>query len=147
MKRAETIGLGLALAALVAACGGSQDSPREVKFKRIGKVNKTIVEELKQPSPSIEAIKSETATLVGLADELPSWFPIGSGPESGIDTAARPAVWERPEEFRQAAARFRVATGSLDVAAAASDLGKIRAEVRALAKSCKSCHDKFRDKK
>lgn len=148
MERAGSIGLGLAIAALLAACGGGgQENPREAKFKAIGKANKAITEELKQGAPSLDTIKTNTTRLAALSTELPSWFPAGSGPGSGIETEARAAIWEKPEEFRQAAARFKAAADALNAAAASGDLARIRAAAPEAGASCKGCHDKFRDKK
>ena len=120
---------------------------REKNFKQIAKANKTIQDELKKPAPDVAAIRSSTATLAGLAKQIPNWFPAGSGPQEGVKTEALPAIWEQGPKFSAAAARLAQTTAALDAAAAGGDLAAIRAAAPEVGASCKGCHDNFRKKK
>jgi cytochrome c556 len=162
--RLKQVGItGALIAALgiaVAACSGAPDSgnnaagtaaagenPREAKFKAIGKANKSINEELKKASPSIDSVRTNAAAVADLASQLPGWFPAGSGAESGIETAALPAIWEKPEEFRKAAASFDARAKALVTATTGTDIAAIRTAATELGGTCKACHDQFRQKK
>ncbi|MDF7775298.1 cytochrome c [Sphingomonas sp. AOB5] len=128
-----------------AAAGG--ENPREAKFKQIAKANKAINEELKKDAPSVETIKANATTLAGLSGQVPSWFPDGSGPESGIETEAKPEIWQDKPGFATAAANFDNAVKALKTATDSGDLAAIRPAATAVGATCKGCHDKFRAKK
>ena len=120
---------------------------REKNFKQIAKANKTIQDELKKPTPDVATIRSSAGTLEGLAKQIPSWFPAGSGPQEGVKTEALPAIWEQGPKFSAAAARLAQTTTALNAAAVGGDLAAIRAAAPEVGASCKGCHDSFRKKK
>jgi cytochrome c556 len=70
----------------------------------------------------------------------PKLFPPGSG--SG-KTAALPAIWEKPDDFRKAMEAFGAAAADLGKAAE-TDPKAVGPAVGALGKTCKNCHDSFR---
>ncbi|MCX8475946.1 MAG: cytochrome c [Sphingomonas sp.] len=148
MVRALGSIVAVAALTLVAACsGGSAENPREAKFKAIAKANKAIGEELKKDAPSVELVAANAKTLDGLARELPGWFPGATGPEPGIETEAKPDIWQKPTEFKAAAAKFAAATGVLQAAAATGDVAQVKAAAAGVGPACKGCHDSFRLKK
>jgi len=59
-------------------------------------------------------------------------------------TLAKPAVWEKPAEFKLAQDKFQAAIISLVQASQGSDMDVIKTAVNAVEKSCKGCHDQFR---
>jgi cytochrome c556 len=120
---------------------------REKNFKQIAKANKAIQDELKKPAPDVATIRASAGRLEGLAKQIPSWFPAGSGPQEGVKTEALPAIWEQGPKFSAAAARLAQTTTALNAAAAGGDLAAIRAAAPEVGASCKGCHDSFRKKK
>ena len=76
-----------------------------------------------------------------MAKLLPELFPEGT--DSG-DTSARPSVWERPEEFRQAAQRLEQASADLAETVRSGNVKAIRGKVGEVGQSCKGCHRQFR---
>jgi cytochrome c556 len=62
-------------------------------------------------------------------------------------TLAKPAVWEKPAEFKLAQDKFQVTIASLVQASQGSDLDTIKSAVDAVQKSCKGCHDQFRNER
>jgi cytochrome c556 len=138
----------IALAVSFFAFAGNASTPpnREANFKSIARANKTISDELRKEAPSADVIRAEAAALKKLSAELPSWFPKGSGPESGAKTGALPTVWTRPDDFKAAAARFDAAIATLNAAAASGDVAAIRTAAGAVGGACKSCHESFRAK-
>lgn len=144
--------LAPALSLLLAACGGA-DTPgakaahdRHDKFEAMGKGFKTIGDELKKDAPDLAKIKEGAGTINGLAPQVKDWFPKGSGPQDGVKTDALAAVWEKPDQFGQAAVKLVEAATALNAAAQSGDLAAVRGAVPPLGASCKGCHDNFRAK-
>ena len=73
----------------------------------------------------------------------PSLFPAGSG-EGKTETL--PAVWSEPAEFKLAMDQYTTAAANMAEAAATGDMSKIGPAMQGLGKSCKGCHDDFREK-
>jgi cytochrome c556 len=70
-----------------------------------------------------------------------AYFPLdGNYPP----THAKPTVWEKPAEFKQAQEHYLAAVGALVTAAQGGDLAKIKTAVGAVNNSCKACHTDFR---
>ncbi|MEJ5977207.1 cytochrome c [Novosphingobium sp. PS1R-30] len=137
----------------LAGCGGSPDTPgakaahdRHENFEAIGKAFKTIGDELKKGAPDLAAIKTQATKINGFAPQVKDWFPAGSSPKDGVKTDALAAIWEQPDEFGKAAARFAEAAAALDAAAASGDLAAVRGATGPLGAACKSCHERFREK-
>lgn len=138
----------------LAACGGGQpDTPegriaheRHENFERIGDAFKSVTDELKKASPDLAVIRTGVATINGFAPQVATWFPAGSGPDDGIKTDALPAVWAKPDQFKQAAVRFTDASAKFTALAQADDLAAIGKGAQDLGGSCKNCHDSFREK-
>lgn len=80
------------------------------------------------------------AAVAGMADD---GFIDGS--DNG-DTKAKAAVWEKRAEFEQKMQEFQKLSNELAVVAKSGDLGQIKPVFGAAGKSCKSCHDDFKNK-
>ena len=135
----------------LAACG-NPDTPagraadeRHENYEQIGDAMKAIGDQLKATAPDVAKIQAAAATINGFAPKVESWFPVGSGPADGIKTDALQAIWEKPEEFKQAAAKFVEEAAKFDALAKAGDLAAIGEGMKGLGGSCKGCHDKFRE--
>lgn len=94
-----------------------------------------------------EAVASRaTANIEALAQyDLPSLFIQGSAAGEAKDSAAKPEIWTKMDDFK---AKF---TGLQEAAAGASDAVKGGAEsvgpvLGKLGGACKACHDSFRQK-
>jgi cytochrome c556 len=64
----------------------------------------------------------------------------------GEKSAALPAVWEKPGEFKQAAERFENEAAKLAQLSKGGDEGAVKAQIGAVGKACGGCHDNFREK-
>ncbi len=60
-------------------------------------------------------------------------------------TRAKPEVWSNAAEFKQAKDSFLATVDQLVKVSGSNDMPAIRDSVDAVQKSCKSCHDKFRN--
>lgn len=144
---------GALLCVTLAGCGGAPDTPgakaaheRHENFEAIGKAFKTIGDELKKDAPDLAAIKAQTTKINGFAPQVKDWFPAGSSPKDGVKTDALATIWEQPDEFGKAAARFTEAAAALDAAAQSGDVAAVRGATGPLGASCKGCHERFREK-
>jgi len=141
---------GAAVGVLLLAGSVQADEPtpvqkaRQAHFKEIGKAFKAARDELKTPSPSIAVLQASGKTIDGLAPQLPSWFPAGSG--KGGKTEALPVIWEKPAEFKAAAEKLSAAAHGFDLAAASGDVNATKAAAQTLGGACKNCHDTFKAK-
>jgi cytochrome c556 len=59
-------------------------------------------------------------------------------------TRAKPEVWSQAGEFKKAQDAYLASVDKLVQLAGSADLPTLRANVEAVEKSCKSCHDQFR---
>jgi cytochrome c556 len=65
----------------------------------------------------------------------------------GEKSAALPAIWEKPAEFKQAVERFEAEAAKLASASKSGDEAAVKAQIGAVGKTCGGCHDNFREKR
>ncbi|MBA3678330.1 MAG: cytochrome c [Sphingosinicella sp.] len=118
---------------------------RHENYEKIGDAMKGIGRELKAESPDLAEVRSGAAVIAGLAPQVPGWFPAGTGQDVG-KTDALDEIWMKPEDFAAKAKAFRESATAFNTAAQGSDLASIRAAHANLGKSCKTCHDLYREK-
>lgn len=80
-------------------------------------------------------------SMAELTKIVPEVFPAGSGEGK---TDALPAIWQKPDEFKQAVQKFVDAADGLEAASKGGDMAKIGPAINALGHACKNCHDNFR---
>ncbi|NYT37092.1 cytochrome c [Allopusillimonas soli] len=88
-----------------------------------------------------EVVRKNVAVLDVLAT-LP-WKAFGPDTQAGD---AKPEIWSDPEGFKQAQEKFLDGMKKLDAAAASGDFDAFRVAFGTVGKSCKSCHDSYREK-
>ncbi|MDP3489521.1 MAG: cytochrome c [Phenylobacterium sp.] len=118
---------------------------RQAGFKQIGAAFKGVNDELRARKPDLAVVAAAAARLEGHATQLPTWFPRGSGPESGAETGARAAVWSDAAGFADAAANLRTQSQRLNVLAREGDLAALRKQAGQVAAACKTCHTAYRE--
>lgn len=69
-------------------------------------------------------------------------FPKGS--DMGADTTVKPNIWEEWEMFKGGMEKFEAASAKLAEVAKGDDMAAIKAQFGETAKTCKGCHDHFR---
>ena len=117
---------------------------RHERYEQIGKAMKGIGRELKADSPSVTVIRQHAALIARYAPQIPSWFPPGTGPESGNRTRAKAEIWTDNRTFRQRAEALHVQADRFSQAAESGNVDAIRAARPGLSDACKNCHDRFR---
>jgi cytochrome c556 len=117
---------------------------RHENYEKIGDAMKQVSRQLKGDSPDLAQVRSGAATIAQLAPQVPGWFPAGTGPDVG-KTEARADIWLKREDFAAKAKAFQESAAAFDTAARGSDLAAIRSAHADLGKSCKGCHDLYRE--
>ena len=117
---------------------------RHDHYEEMGDAMKAIGAQLKADSPSVSVIQQHAATIARYGPQVLTWFPEGSGPESGRETRAKAEIWSDPETFRQRAQAFEAEAARFNAAAQSGNVEAIRASQKALGETCKNCHDRFR---
>jgi len=148
---------GMAAALLVAGCGqqagetetAAAETPpivqeRQEGYKALGSSFKLINDQLKSGAPDMAQIAPAANRMNALAQQIPNWFPAGSGPQDGVETDALETIWTNPEGFAAAQQRLVETTAELQQLAAAGDAAALEAHVKVVGASCGGCHDDFR---
>ena len=117
---------------------------RHEKYEEIGDAMKAAGRELKSSSPNLAVVRKSADTIAAFAPTVPGLFPAGTGPDVG-KTEAKDEIWQKPEDFRAKAAAFNRAARAFQAAARGGNLDAIRAAQGGLGKSCKACHDLYRE--
>ncbi len=133
----------------LAACGPRQDthpgqpvSKREAIFKQFLRTSEPMGMMLRGSKP-FEAQQAQqlAASLKALSTEPWQYFPQGS---TYYPSRAKPAVWEKPAQFKAAQDRFIHAADQLARAAQSGNPDAIRPAFHELSASCDACHQDFR---
>lgn len=102
-----------------------------------GRIAREMIEG-KQPF-NVEAAKKVFASFEDTASKFVTLFPDNS--KAG-DTRALPAIWDKSNDFKAAAAKF--GSDAKAAAAATKDLDSFKAGMAEVGKNCGSCHQTFR---
>lgn len=117
---------------------------RQENFENIGGSFKTVRDELRSGDADMAKIKAAADTIASLARNIKGGFPAGTGPETGVETEALPAIWQDKTTFEGAADKLVTEADKFAELAASGDASKIMGGVRGLGGACKNCHDQFR---
>ncbi|HEX7857556.1 MAG TPA: cytochrome c [Sphingobium sp.] len=145
MKSRILMGMGLlGVAGMALAAPADQVKIRVSGYKALGAAYKSVNDSLRSGSPDGATIQRAAGQIRNASREQYKWFPVGSGPQAGVKTAAQPAIWARAPEFRAAQDAFARQADAFQKVAATNDFAAIKAESRKLGAACKGCHDNFR---
>jgi cytochrome c556 len=143
--------LSLALAMTVPAAWADGDASPERAIKarqatyflmgqQLGKINATIKGDLPFDKASLEF----SADLLEMLSKLaPQFYPAGS--DQGA-TKAKSDIWKDLAKFNKLAQDSQVEAGKLKAIVATGDIARIKAAYGATSRSCKSCHDPYKER-
>jgi cytochrome c556 len=117
---------------------------RHEGMEEIGDAMKLVSRELKGDAPNLQKVREGAGTIARLAPQVSGWFPPGTGPDVG-KTEAKAEIWQKPQDFAAKTRNFQQAAKRFQAAAQGNDLAAIRAAHGDLGKSCKACHDLYRE--
>lgn len=112
-------------------------------MKSLGGEMKAIGDAAKAGSITRDDAVARARKIDDVAKRISTLFPAGSGPEAGVKTAALPAIWEKPDDFKAAIARLAEASGKLMVAAETGNAQTILAAQGDVGRACIACHRGF----
>ena len=87
-------------------------------------------------------IEKSAQTLLKWSKEMPNYFPEGSDTPP---SEASSDIWLDPEGFKKAIKNFELASLQLITQSQNEDFDMTVNSFRSLAKTCKGCHQKFRN--
>ena len=140
----------MSIALTIATLGGLSSALAHSGAKGIVKER---MDMFKKSQKNLKAIKShiqseDYRSIAKLADEIREWavkmpeyFPDGSDIKP---SEASPKIWEDFSGFKSAAMKNETATKKLIAAAEAGDQTAVVEGFKAVASSCKSCHQSFK---
>ena len=143
---------GCALIVPVVSGNAQQATPEETikarqqHFKDIGKAAKDIVDQLKSGTIDKADVAARAVEIDTALKGIPTWFPAGTGPESGVKTAAKAEIWTQSKDFKVAYDNAQAAADKFVPIAASGDPAAIGAGFQALGQGCGGCHKTFRVK-
>ncbi|MCX7283598.1 MAG: cytochrome c [Novosphingobium sp.] len=135
------------LATPLLAAPADSIASRIAGYRDLGAAFKSVNDSLRAPSPDTGKLKAAAQTIRASAAHQYKWFPRGTGPEAGVKTAAKAAIWTNSAEFKKAQDAFAAKAIAFEGVAASGDEAAIRSASRVLGATCKSCHDQFREEK
>jgi cytochrome c556 len=144
---AQSPSSGPRLAAAQGASAAEVINIRQQGFKRLGDSFKLIYKELQGSSPDAAKIAAAAADIKASADVIATWFPAGSGPQSGLKTHAKAEIWSDASGFAATrAAYLRQAEKSVRQLTDPTQRAVWKDTSAALGQACKDCHDSYRVK-
>jgi len=117
---------------------------RALHMKDLGGSFKSVRDQLKSSNPNTSLVRIAAQEVKFASDDLPTWFPEGTGPDTGLEMRAFAKVWSDPEGFAAASAEFQESAAALHASVQREDLEGTSDLVRAVGASCKGCHDRYR---
>lgn len=115
---------------------------RRAALKQAGGAMKTLADHLKEGKGTPADVEKSVAVLRDVAGKIDGWWPKGTAVGVG-NSEALPAIWEKPDEFKQKAEAFKTAVAG--VPADAGDKAAFGKQLGAVGASCKGCHMAFRE--
>ncbi len=106
-------------------------------FHRIGEV-------VKGDKPYDKAALENDAAVIEMMSKLP-WSAFPEGSIVG-DSKAKPEIWTQQDKFKSDADKMQAEVAKLSAAAKSGDLAAIKTAFGSTAKSCKACHEDFKNK-
>lgn len=117
---------------------------RQENFEGIGSAFKSVRGQLEGDAPDFALIAAKAGEINARAQQIPDHFPALTGMDQGHETEALAAIWEKPEEFKAAAAKLAEESAKLAALAGEGNKDAVAEQALVMGSACKSCHDKFR---
>jgi len=150
MKKFTTL-LAVLAGAAVAQSAFAQAKPedairyRQAAFTVMAKHFSSLGAMANGKAPFDAKVAADDADVLSIVDRLP-FTAFGPGTDKGANTKAKPEVWQKTADFNQDADKMKTAMADLVTAARSGNLDAIKKAFGPTAKTCKSCHDGFKEK-
>lgn len=118
---------------------------RQSALREVGTAFKGVSDELRKSKPTLLLIREYARQIDDLSKQQKFWFPAGTGPETEIEMRAKADIWTKPAQFKAGQEAMSEQAAKLVETAGSDEIAAIRTQWRALGKTCKDCHDAFRE--
>jgi cytochrome c556 len=118
---------------------------RQANFREMGAASKNIDDALKAGNAISPPVTMAAKQIENFAGQQKYWFPAGSGPETGVETAAKAEIWSQPQQFEQRQQALIDAASALTEVASEDSRAAFVEQFRRVGQTCKDCHDTFRE--
>lgn len=88
---------------------------------------------------------AENAETLAFLSKLP-FAGFGPGTDKGQNTKAKPEIWKEKAKFDDLEKKMQDSVAKLNTAAKSGEEAQVKAAFGDAAKSCKACHDNYRNK-
>ncbi|MFA3792503.1 cytochrome c [Aliiglaciecola sp. SL4] len=92
---------------------------------------------------SAETLEKNATRIEQLSLMMNDYFSVDTSKFS-VDTEALPAIWKDYPDFQTKITALTEAAANLKMAAASGNEGQLKANIGAVFKSCKGCHDSYK---
>ena len=141
---AVAVGMGYGAQVLAQAKPDVMVKQRQAAMTLIGKYWGPLGGMAQGRVPYDAAVVQRNAGYLDVLDKMP-WDGFHENTK-GEKSAALPAIWEKPGEFKQAAERLQSEVAKLVQVSKGGDEAAVKAQMGAVGKSCGGCHETFRQK-
>ena len=117
---------------------------RHEGMEKIGDEFKSLRRQLGGSQPDMASVARSAAEVDRLAQRASNWFPAGTGPDVG-KTESKAEIWQKPQDFAAKMAAFQRSAAAFHAAAKSGNAGAAKAAFGDLGKTCKACHDLYRE--
>lgn len=117
---------------------------RQAGYREMGTAVKNIDAALSGEELFDVELLADVRNMTSNADQIPFWFPAGSGPESGLETDALPEIWRSPEAFNRLGQRLVQELHVLEEAAAQRNADQFVRQFEVATAVCDECHETYR---
>lgn len=148
MKQLFTLMIAAMLMAPASVVAMSDLSPaelveaRKMNFRQSGGAMRQMRGQLQ--NGDFQAIAAAGEAMAAWAENMPSYFPEGTGPDTQ-KTNAKPSIWQEFDKFTSLAQDNQRAALALVTAAKSGEASDVMAKMQALGKSCGACHSNFKN--
>jgi cytochrome c556 len=144
-KRVSAAALALCLGAGVVFAAGEPQAERKALMTKIGGSMGDLAAIAKGQKPYDAAVvKTSLSAISASAKDFPNHFPAGS--ETGMDTAAAPAIWQNMDDFKAKAMKLSSDADTV-LASMPTDQASVGEAMKTLGADCGTCHQTYRLKR
>ena len=149
MKAAHALFVAAALAGVSAAAFAQQKPEDIIKYRQsalflMGQHFGPIAAMAQGKIPFDKDAAARSAAIAEFMSKLP-WDRFPAGTDQG-NTKAKPEIWSNMDDFKAKAEKMQSEVAKLAQVAKGGDFNAFKAQVGETGKSCKACHDEYRNK-
>jgi len=116
---------------------------RQSGLREMGTAVKNIDKSIKAGLVFDVELLADVQNMATNAEQMPFWFPPGSGEESGMETDALPEIWRSRERFDRLSQRLVRELDVLEAITKQKQQAEFVAQFQTLTEVCDECHEDY----